>query len=84
MLEQDPETSGLLDKCQQLGVTLVAHSPLQQGILTGTALLLVWTSVCLVAFCRLITSTMYLTSGLHCTLLHDAGGACTAVGTEHL
>lgn len=36
MLERDPETSGLLGKCQELGVTLVAHSPLQQGILTGT------------------------------------------------
>ncbi|KAL3139425.1 hypothetical protein ABBQ38_003756 [Trebouxia sp. C0009 RCD-2024] len=34
VLERDPEISGLLDKCQQLGVTLVAHSPLQQGILT--------------------------------------------------
>ena len=35
MLERDAETSGLLGKCQELGVTLVAHSPLQQGILTG-------------------------------------------------
>lgn len=38
VLERDPETSGLLGKCQELGVTLVAHSPLQQGILTGTSL----------------------------------------------
>ena len=36
VLERDPEISGLLGKCQELGVTLVAHSPLQQGILTGT------------------------------------------------
>ena len=36
ILATSPEKSGLLDKCQQLGVTLVAHSPLQQGILTGT------------------------------------------------
>ena len=35
VLEHKPETSGLLEKCQELGVTLVAHSPLQQGILTG-------------------------------------------------
>ena len=35
ILERDAEKSGLLDKCQELGVTLVAHSPLQQGILTG-------------------------------------------------
>ena len=35
VLERNPEKSGLLEKCQELGVTLVAHSPLQQGILTG-------------------------------------------------
>lgn len=34
VLERNPEKSGLLEKCQELGVTLVAHSPLQQGILT--------------------------------------------------
>ncbi|KAA6425383.1 MAG: hypothetical protein FRX49_04876 [Trebouxia sp. A1-2] len=34
VLERDPEKSGLLEKCHELGVTLVAHSPLQQGILT--------------------------------------------------
>lgn len=44
VLETDPEKSGLLGKCQELGVTLVAHSPLQQGILTGTEMLHLHTS----------------------------------------
>ena len=35
MLDTSPEASGLLRKCQDLGVTLVAHTPLQQGVLTG-------------------------------------------------
>ena len=35
ILDTSPEKSGLLDKCNQLGVSLVAHSPLQQGALTG-------------------------------------------------
>lgn len=35
VLDTSPEASGLLRKCQDLDVTLVAHSPLQQGILTG-------------------------------------------------
>ena len=44
VLERDPEKAGLLDKCQELGVTLVAHSPLQQGMLTGTDTLLLYNS----------------------------------------
>ena len=35
VLEQDPIKSGLLDACKELNVALVAHSPLQQGLLTG-------------------------------------------------
>lgn len=35
VLDTSPEANGLLRKCQELGVTLVAHTPLQQGILTG-------------------------------------------------
>ncbi len=30
-----PETSGLLEVCRQLNVTLIAYSPLAQGLLTG-------------------------------------------------
>lgn len=43
VLERNPEKSGLLEKCQELGVTLVAHSPLQQGILTGAQCLVLLT-----------------------------------------
>jgi aryl-alcohol dehydrogenase-like predicted oxidoreductase len=30
-----PETSGLLEVCRQLGATVIAYSPLAQGLLTG-------------------------------------------------
>ena len=30
-----PETSGLIDTCNELGVTLIAYSPLAMGMLTG-------------------------------------------------
>ncbi len=33
--QRKPETSGLLELCRQLGVTLIAYSPLAQGLLTG-------------------------------------------------
>jgi aryl-alcohol dehydrogenase-like predicted oxidoreductase len=35
LLDRYPERSGLLDLCQKLGVTLIAYSPLEKGILTG-------------------------------------------------
>jgi aryl-alcohol dehydrogenase-like predicted oxidoreductase len=35
LLHREPESSGLLDLCHQLGVTLIAYSPLGQGVLTG-------------------------------------------------
>ena len=35
VFERGPEKSGLLQACKDLGVTLVAHSPLQRGLLTG-------------------------------------------------
>jgi aryl-alcohol dehydrogenase-like predicted oxidoreductase len=35
LLRRAPETSGLLDGCKQLGVTLLAYSPIGQGRLTG-------------------------------------------------
>ena len=31
----EPETTGLIDACRELGVTLVAYSPLGRGFLTG-------------------------------------------------
>jgi aryl-alcohol dehydrogenase-like predicted oxidoreductase len=37
LLERAPERSGLLQRCADLNVTLVAHSPLSQGLLTGAA-----------------------------------------------
>lgn len=33
--QRKPETSGLLHVCRQLGVTVIAYSPLAQGLLTG-------------------------------------------------
>lgn len=30
-----PETNGVLGVCKEKGITLVAYSPLAQGILTG-------------------------------------------------
>lgn len=35
LLERSPERSGLLETCRELGVTLIAYSPLAQGLLTG-------------------------------------------------
>lgn len=38
VLDRKAEESGLLAACGQLGVTLVAHSPLEQGLLTERSL----------------------------------------------
>lgn len=35
LLHRAPERNGLLQACRELGVTLIAYSPLAQGILTG-------------------------------------------------
>ena len=35
LLRRDPESSGLLDTCRQLDVTVLAYSPIGQGRLTG-------------------------------------------------
>lgn len=35
LLHREPERSGLLDACRELGVSLVAYSPLESGLLTG-------------------------------------------------
>jgi len=35
LLDRAPETNGVLDACRDLGVTLIAYSPIAQGLLTG-------------------------------------------------
>ena len=35
LTDRSPDTDGLLAKCKELDVTLIAHSPLAQGLLTG-------------------------------------------------
>ncbi|MEX1254659.1 MAG: aldo/keto reductase [Dehalococcoidia bacterium] len=35
LIDRSPETTGLLDACRELNVTLIAYSPLGQGLLTG-------------------------------------------------
>lgn len=35
LLQRDPERTGLLEACHELGITLIAYSPLAQGLLTG-------------------------------------------------
>ena len=35
LLQRGPERTGLLDVCRELGVTVVAYSPLAMGLLTG-------------------------------------------------
>ena len=35
LLHRQPETSGLVEYCQKSGVTVIAYSPLEKGILTG-------------------------------------------------
>lgn len=35
LLYRTPETNGVMEACKELGVTLVAYSPLCQGLLTG-------------------------------------------------
>ena len=37
VLDRGPEKSGLAQQCKDLNVALVAHSPLEQGLLTGAA-----------------------------------------------
>src|SRR6185369_17730908 len=35
LLHRQPETNGVLDACRELGITLIAYSPLAGGALTG-------------------------------------------------
>lgn len=35
LVHRAPEVDGVLDACRELGVTLLAYSPLEQGLLTG-------------------------------------------------
>lgn len=35
LLHRAPERNGLVDACRELGVTLIAYSPLRKGLLTG-------------------------------------------------
>jgi aryl-alcohol dehydrogenase-like predicted oxidoreductase len=35
LLDRRPERSGLVSKCKELRVTIIAYSPLEKGILTG-------------------------------------------------
>ena len=35
LFQRAPETNGVLDACRELGVTLIAYSPIAQGLLTG-------------------------------------------------
>jgi aryl-alcohol dehydrogenase-like predicted oxidoreductase len=35
LLNRAPETNGVLDACRELDVTLIAYSPIAQGLLTG-------------------------------------------------
>lgn len=35
LLHRAPERNGVLDACRDMGVTLIAYSPLEQGLLTG-------------------------------------------------
>lgn len=35
LLHRQPETNGVLDACRELGITLIAYSPLAMGMLTG-------------------------------------------------
>ena len=35
LLKRTPETNGVLEACRDLGVTLIAYSPIAQGLLTG-------------------------------------------------
>jgi aryl-alcohol dehydrogenase-like predicted oxidoreductase len=35
LLHREPESDGVLDACRELGITLLAYSPLEQGVLGG-------------------------------------------------
>jgi aryl-alcohol dehydrogenase-like predicted oxidoreductase len=35
LLHRQPETNGVLDSCRELGITLIAYTPLAGGLLTG-------------------------------------------------
>jgi aryl-alcohol dehydrogenase-like predicted oxidoreductase len=38
ILDRGPEQNGTIAKCRDLGVSVIAHSPLEQGVLTSRAL----------------------------------------------
>jgi len=38
LLDRGPERDKTVDRCRELGVSLIAHSPLEQGLLTGRGL----------------------------------------------
>jgi aryl-alcohol dehydrogenase-like predicted oxidoreductase len=40
LLYRKPETNGVFEACKEAGVTLVAYSPLCQGLLTGDGTLM--------------------------------------------
>jgi aryl-alcohol dehydrogenase-like predicted oxidoreductase len=35
LLHREPETNGLIEQCQELGISLIAYSPIAEGMLTG-------------------------------------------------
>ena len=39
LLYRAPEKNGVLRACNELGITLIAYSPLAQGLLTGVLIL---------------------------------------------
>ena len=37
LLYRVPETNGVIDACREAGATVIAYSPLAQGLLTGAS-----------------------------------------------
>ena len=75
LLERGPESSGLLQRCADLDVTVVAHSPLSQGLLTGAAAGLLFLSSLQADTCECCGSSRSLSKPVrlcHCIFFRNA------------
>ena len=69
VLERGPEKSGLAQQCKDLNVALIAHSPLEQGILTGEPSAETYAVAVLASISGLHQPACSLACLLHCLVL---------------
>ena len=77
LLYREPERNGVLDTCRELGITLMAYSPLCQGLLTGvrrhpTASCQLWSASVYAAACWASAAHGARSAPLQCLLPRNA------------